>query len=123
MEDFAPRFRRALPRLREEGQVHLGGAPDFLEQAAAYVGELRRRGEPMRVIAEKLGVSVSTVYGWLRDRDRAAEPADGAATARPVEVVRVPGTRSCYVLHISSDIRVEGLEVEDIIAILTALRC
>jgi hypothetical protein len=89
---------------------------DVRAEIVGYVTERRRTGVRWRVIAEEVGFSVGAITGWMR-----ARTASGVVpvAVRPAAVVAWPAPGVVIVL--ASGVRVEGLHVADVPALLTQL--
>ena len=85
--------------------------------------EARVQGQPVAMVAEKLGIRGSLVGKWVRgaqnkegthSRVRRVEVVQEPRT----EVVQEPSTEDRLTLHLSHDARVEGLTVAEISVLL-----
>jgi hypothetical protein len=78
--------------------------------------KLRREGRSWSRVAESLGLRVETVRRWCGSAGQ--EPS--TASLRAVEVVSEPDARTMVVVS-PRGLRVEGLGVRDVIAVLEAI--
>lgn len=93
-QDEAAQLRADLESRREEGTQRGRGYPASVrERVTAYMLECRKRRETIETVAERLGMSSSTLSMWMvthrRTREASArrERSDEAAFA-PVKVVK-----------------------------------
>lgn len=91
--------------------------------AAAYAQAQRRKGSGIRTIARELGVPKGTLKRWLRAEPTSVEPTE----LLPVRLVdREPLTRRPWAPAASPVVtsptgwRIEGLSLEDAVALLRA---
>ena len=84
-------------------------------EALAYVDAARARGIGMVKAAQALGVNKSVLSGWIAGRR--------GPTMRVVKVVAPPKLSggSAIVLHVPGGLRVEGLDVAALAALLRSL--
>jgi len=109
---FRTAARRAGPR--GAGRRY----PASLRQAATeYLRRRRADGVAVSAIAAELGVKRHTLLAW------AAVPIDAAATPGfvPVRVIAEGTPRSPIVVHGPGGLRIEGLDVAGVIALLRGL--
>jgi hypothetical protein len=108
MDELARRFARAA---QERGGLRY--SPALRQLALEYAYAAAGNGRTQRQIAESLGLSEVTLCRWQKAR---------AATAPVHEVVVVGGeSAASVVLVMPSGVRVEGLTVRELVAVLGAL--
>lgn len=114
MQASARRAQRAVRSLGRRGLRER--VPDAVRRdVLAYVEEARRGGAPWPTIAATVGLSKSALLRWRRR----AWP--GASALRRVRVVPPPAPRSVLVVVTPSGHRVEGLSLEEALAVVRAL--
>lgn len=84
---------------------------ELRERLVAFVREQRSAGIQLKSIAERVGVSATLLHRWDVKR---------VAKFRRVEL-RPPAVMSRLVLHAPHGVRVEGLGVDELVAILQRL--
>jgi transposase-like protein len=77
-----------------------------------YVREQRASGAQLKSIGERIGVSPTLLHRWELRR---------VGKFRRVEVSAPPASSSRHVLHAPHGVRVEGLEVQELVDILRRL--
>lgn len=116
-----PLLDRELRDLRH----HLGAIPRgrgrrvpvaLRERVIAWTAARRTRGAGWRELARALGVPAGTLQRWLAPRSGSAHP----VALRPVAVTDEPA-RPPLTLVAPSGLRLEGVTLADVIAILRAL--
>lgn len=118
MQEEAQAFREAVAEQVGTRKGHGKRYGEALRQRAVeFVAKARAQGMSVNACAKLLGVSDKTLYGWRR-----AERA-GAAGFRRVEVSSPPWSQSdsTPVLISPSGWRLEGLEAEQLVALLRCL--
>jgi hypothetical protein len=88
---------------------------DVRTEIVAYVAARRRAGASWRVVADEVGFSASALAGWLRH---------GRAALVPVHVrpdVPPAAAAAAVVVMLPNGVRVEGLRVADLPAVLARL--
>jgi transposase-like protein len=84
------------------------------EQRERLVAEVRSTGEPVRVVAERLGVTVSSAYLWMKGA--------AAAPSKPVFARVVPSLSSLTLEVGRTRVRVEaGFDAELLRQVVSAL--
>lgn len=114
-EESVQALRQALATAVRSGQGRAFPA-DLRERATAYVKRRRRDGASETSIGRELGVGVMTFRRWAGPRAAFAE-----AVVVDAPVVAMARSTSRIVVHGPRGIRIEGLEVAEIIALLGAL--
>ena len=116
MEDTSRRLREQIQHHRSEGP-----RPQFpaslRQEIIAYASKQRASGQGVHAIGRALGLNANTLYVWLAKESRPAE-------LRRVEVVssgRRPAGPVRATLVTPRGLRVEGLGVQDLVAVLRAL--
>ena len=121
MHETAEAFCKRAMELNEQrgGRGWRYGA-ELQAMAVSYTRERQRMGATLHDIASELGISQQSLRRW--HTKRATKP-DGQSL-RPVRVVE-DGTRSTIepsiVVTSRTGVRVEGLDVDGVIAVLSAL--
>jgi hypothetical protein len=114
MQASARRARQAVRSLGRRGLRER--VPDAVRrEVLAYVAEARRAGEPWPGIAATVGLSKSALVRWRR-RHHAS-----ASTLRRVRVVPPPVSRPALAVVTPSGHRIEGLSLEELLAVVRAL--
>jgi len=112
MDETLRELREAL----EAGPAGRHGFPVAVrKRAAAWARRRRAAGEPLVAVARRLGVSHETLRRWLRQ---------GAGRLRPVSVAEEVATSHVsggLVVRMPNGVTVEGLSVEEVVAVLRAL--
>ena len=110
----------ALERFRaESAQAGTGRGRKFPKHVqslgAEYARTRRAAGESWQTIAEAMGIVSPTVKRWVEDQE--------LASAKPFHRVAVmePSRRPSYAAVLPGGLRVEGLELDAIIALARAL--
>jgi len=115
MEDLAAEFCRGAkerPGFRYSKELR--------RLAIEYTRQAREQGYSRRQIAERLGVSESSVVDWQR---RSEEPrAPRSLRVHEVKLTEPVVASGQPVLVMPSGARVEGLSMSDLVALLGALR-
>lgn len=114
MHDLLARFRRGA-----QSRPGLRYSAELRRLAVSYARLARERGDRRRRIAGDLGVSEWSLARWLR-RETEAPAAARAAVFEVAIVDDAPPSRAVVVAP--SGLRVEGLSVREIVAVLEALR-
>jgi len=86
-------------------------SPELAARIRVHVATRRAHGTTMQVLAEDLGIALDTLYRWQREEPR------GPAVRR-VEVVDGPRH---IVVHGPCGVRVDGLALDDLAALLRKL--
>ena len=124
-----------MPRVHARGTLldrelrdlrhHLGAIPRgrgrrfptaLRERVIAWTVARRTRGAGWRELAHELGVPAETLQRWLAPRPEHAHP----VALRPVAVTDEPA-RSPLTIVAPNGLRLEGVTIADVIAILRAL--
>jgi transposase-like protein len=115
MEDLAEEFCRGVkerPGFRYSKELR--------RLAVEYTRQAREQGHSRRQIAERLGVSESSVVDWQR---RSEKPhTSRSLRVHEVKLTEPAGVANQPVLVMPSGARVEGLSMNDLVALLGALR-
>ena len=118
MEKEAKAVRELIRRKRAE---YGGRRPRFgteiRSRAAAYAESARGKGLGVRAIAEQLGVGVSTLESWCRAQDRTPR----AGLFRAVAIAPLEDGLALSLVT-PDGFRIEGLSVESLPIVLSALR-
>ena len=85
---------------------------DLRRRLVDFVREQRAAGNQLKSIAARVGVSPTLLHRWDVSR---------AGAFRRVEVKRQAPTSSRYVLHAPHGVRVEALELDELVTILRRL--
>jgi transposase len=110
--EFRAAVRRAGPR--GAGKRYPAAAK---RMATEYLRQRQKVGAPLSAVARELGVKRHTLLAWVAGPDRAAQ----APGFVPVRVVAAGPARAAIVVHGPGGVRIEGLEVADVVALLRAL--
>jgi hypothetical protein len=84
-------------------------------QVTAWVAKHRKRGDSWSELARKTGVSMLSLQRW------SAGPARGPVMLRRVEVAESAPTERSFTLVSSTGMRIEGVTIAEVIAILRGL--
>ena len=129
-----PRKNRYAKRIAAEGitvQVgrgrpkkirEVGGTPDpaaLREFAVQYSCEAVAAGRSVRAAAKELGVSDPTLRNWTKALGRKA-PVPSVAAFREVVVEPEPQAAKELVVTTASGLRIEGLDLADVLALVRA---
>jgi len=97
--------------------------PGLRREVVAYARERVAGGAWRSAVARELGVSIGTIERWLSQPEPSARPDGATPKLRRVRVTeaRARSERPALVMTTASGIRVEGLAVEDVVAILRGL--
>jgi transposase-like protein len=121
MKERAERFRQ---QVRERGGVgpRARYTQEQRQEAVAYVRERQQQGAGIEEAAKELGMSTWTLSRW-GSAARRAQQEPGRAALVPVEVkpARSMARAGALVVHGPGGVRVEGLSVEDAVALLRGL--
>ena len=118
MDDRARRFRTAALRyLRGKTGRGVRYPEDLQQEAVSYAKARRQRGDSLLAISRDLGVPYVTLSRWFQ---RAHDP-----EFRRVEIVpsgpSAMGSAAGVTITTPSGIRIEGLDLESLIALLRRL--
>jgi len=105
---------RAAVQALGERRAGLRYPNEIRARVAEYVRQRRGDGEQLKVIAAELGMRRQLLRRWSE-----SEPAPGASAFLPVSVVG--DTPDGFVLHGPRGIRVEGLDIDALAALLVRL--
>jgi transposase-like protein len=124
-----------MPRMQAHGTLldrelrdlrhHLGAIPRgrgrrfpaaLRERVIAWTAARRTRGAGWRELARELGVPAGTLQRWLTPRPERAPP----VALRPVAVTDEPARQPLTIVA-PSGLRLEGVTIADVIAILRGL--
>ncbi|MBS2031504.1 MAG: hypothetical protein JST54_26625 [Deltaproteobacteria bacterium] len=86
-------------------------SPQLAARVCAHVGARRAGGATWQSLADKLGIALGTLYRWQRERPC-------SRTLRPVEVV---ATKHEVVVQGPCGLRIEGLDLDALAALLRKL--
>lgn len=94
--------------------------PHLRRAAVAYWKDARQRGISRYRISQALGMNLTTLVRWAGN---SGSPG-GTAALRPVQVVEAPpmADASRIVVHTSSGLRIEGLDIQGLAELLKACR-
>ena len=87
----------------------------FVEQARAFAEQRRPEGRTWDQLGDELGVLGETLRRWCTPRKRAKR------TMRAIEIVSREAHGSSVIVFAPSGLRVEGLSLDEIVALLRAL--
>ena len=111
MSDRTHQLRDSIRRHRGRGRGRAGRFPRELRlEAVRHVREHRARGGSVAAIAAQLGLSVQTLYVWLRSDRHGFRSVDVVPPILPPPVQRVLISPGGY--------RIEGLALDDVAALL-----
>lgn len=113
MDEQAVRFRRGA-----EGRGGLRYSADLRRQAVLYAERAVARGRSRREAAADLGVSDWSLSRWMREPSTAVDP--GVALVHEV-TVKEPFAECMPVLVLASGVRVEGLSLSALVAVVKEL--
>jgi 1,6-anhydro-N-acetylmuramate kinase len=85
---------------------------DLRQRCVDYVREQRAAGAQLKSVADRLGVSATLLHRWEMKR---------GARFRRVELKAAAMTASRCVLHAPHGVRVEGLGLDELVAVLQRL--
>jgi transposase len=121
MKERAEKFRQ---KVHERGGVgpRARYTQEQRQEAVAYVRERQQQGAGIEESAKELGMSSWTLSRWGSAARRAQQEPERAALV-PVEVKPARGVARAggLVVHGPGGVRVEGLSVEDAVALLRGL--
>ena len=110
LTDLKQRLADSRPRVGWHGYP-----PELRQEVRRATTDARRRNMPWKQISHELGLAQGTVRAWADSGDDAGSK----STFRPVSPILTPGSR--IRLHAPGDIVVDGLDIEQVVAILQAL--
>lgn len=119
MDTEVRRFRRdSVRHLGTRSGTAVRYTPALRRRAVGYARRRRDAGVAVAAIARELGLRPRTLGVWLREPTRT--PRLRRVTLDPESAVTGPGGRG--VLVTPQGVRVEGLEVPDLVTLLRGLR-
>lgn len=120
MKTRSDRLRREIAAIQSRESFRTRRYPISLRRAVVeYVHEQRSVGRRPRRVARELGVTHQTLAHWLRSATPSIRPVTIAPVVPLLSSARSP--ISAPVLVLSSGHRVEGLDVEQLVALVRAL--
>lgn len=119
MDDRARRFRTAALRYhRGKAGRGMRYPKELHQEAVSYANARQRQGDSLRAISRDLGVKPVTLYRWLQ---RSQTPALHRVEILPMDLSPPVVPSAGVTVTTPTGIRIEGLDLEALIALLRRL--
>lgn len=131
MEKELEQFRQEVERLREGRRGGSGPFPEPLRAfAVRYLAYALEKGETVKAVVERLGVSEPTLQAWRRGQTPGSKARRSEQKAAPLVPVVVhprkeegPRAAATFAVVSPQGFRVEGLGLEEAAQLLRRLAC
>ena len=133
MEKELEQFRQEAQRLREGRAKGSGPFPEPLRAfAVRYLAQALEKGETLKSVVERLGVSEPTLQAWRRGQTPGSKKTQGSepraaplmpVVVRPPKAHAPPSVATTFAVVSPQGWRVEGLGLEEAAQLLRRLAC